>query len=142
MSKEKNAMQWLPFKLFSKIVAAVLLYIFMRINFFHDKDLIFQENNKKCYQRRHDVLLLWTKQKALLLWIGTLIKKSLVGRAPACNVTTVQPGSRGDAKNISNLLESFQLLISEDMINEILTNTNNSILDFCERFGDNLAGND
>ena len=28
------------------------------------------------------------------------------------------------------------------MINEILTNTNNSILDFCERFGDNLAGND
>ena len=52
------------------------------------------------------------------------------------------PGLRGDAKNVSNLLESFYLFISNDMINEVVTNTINSIPDFCEHFRDILAGND
>ena len=78
-------------------------------------------------------------QKSLFLWTGTLIKKSLVGRAPACNFTTVRPGN---AKNVSNSLESFHLFITDDMINEIVTNTNNSISDFRKRFRDILADND
>ena len=69
-------------------------------------------------------------------------KEGLVGRVPVCNVTTVRPCPKGDAKNVSNPLESFHLFISDDMINEIVTNTNNSILDSLERFRDNLADND
>ena len=61
-------------------------------------------------------------------------KKSLVRRAPACNVSTVRPAPRDDAKNFSNLSESFHLFISDDMMNEILTNTNNSISDFVNAF--------
>ena len=61
-------------------------------------------------------------------------KKSLLRRAPACNVSTVRPVSRDDAKNFSNLSESFHLFISDDMMNEILTNTNNSISDFVNAF--------
>ena len=72
--------------------------------------------------------------KVLLLWTGTLTKKSLVRRAPACNVSTVRPAPRDDAKKFSSLSESFHLFISDDMINEILTNTNNSISDFVNAF--------
>ena len=61
-------------------------------------------------------------------------KKSLVGRVSACFVATVRPGPRGDAKNVSNPLESFHLFISDDMINQVVTNVNNSISDFRERF--------
>ena len=43
-------------------------------------------------------------------------KENLIGRAPACNVTTVQSGPRGDAKNLSIPLD-FHLFISGDMIN-------------------------
>ena len=69
-------------------------------------------------------------------------KKRLVGKAPARNVTTVRPVPRGDAKNVSNPLESFHLFVSDDVTNEIVTNTNNSISDFRECFRDILAGND
>ena len=69
-------------------------------------------------------------------------KKSLVGRAPSCNVTTLRPSPRGNAKNVLNPLESFHLFVSDNVINEIVTNTNNSILDFREHFRDILAGND
>ena len=69
-------------------------------------------------------------------------KEGLLGRVPACNVTTVRSCARGDAKNVSNPLESFHLFISDDIINEIVTNTNNSISDFRERFHDILAGNE
>ena len=62
-------------------------------------------------------------------------------KSPSCNVTTIQPDPRGDAKNVSNPLESFHLFKSDDIINEIVTNTN-SISDFRERFRDILAGNE
>ena len=39
-------MQWFSFKLFSKNVAAVPFFIFIKINFFDDTYFIFQENNK------------------------------------------------------------------------------------------------
>ena len=39
-------MQWFPLKLFSKIVAAVPLFIFMKISFFDDSYFIFQENGR------------------------------------------------------------------------------------------------
>ena len=38
-------MQWLPFKLLSKIIAVVPLFIFTTINFFDDNYFIFEENN-------------------------------------------------------------------------------------------------
>ena len=69
-------------------------------------------------------------------------KNSLLGRSPACNVTTLRPGPRDDAKKFLNPLESLHLLISDYMINEIVTNTNNSISDFRDRFRDTLAGNE
>ena len=78
-------------------------------------------------------------QKTLFLWAGTLIK--FRRKSPCLNVTTVWPGSRSDAKNVSNPLESFLLFISDDMINEIVTNTNNSIWDFRDCFRYILAGN-
>ena len=38
-------MQWLPFKLLSKIMAVVSLFIFPAISFFDDNYFIFEENN-------------------------------------------------------------------------------------------------
>ena len=81
-------------------------------------------------------------QKTLFLWTSTLIKKILVGKDPAYNVNIVRDGPGGDAKNISNLLfNSNHLFISDEIINEIITDTNNSVSDFCECVRDILPGN-
>ena len=81
-------------------------------------------------------------QKTLFLWTSTLIKKILVGKDPAYNVNIVRLGPGGDAKNISNLLFiSNHLFISDEIINEIITDTNDSVSDFCECVRDILPGN-
>ena len=81
----------------------------------------------------------YSDTKDTFLWADTLIK--FCRKSPCLNVTTVWPGSRSDAKNVLNPLESFLVFISDDMINEIVTNANNSIWDFRDCFRYILAGN-
>ena len=98
-----------------------------------------EENYDPIYQNENKQYNFSTANKQFQMkWFTKNRNPRNVGRQPASNIVEGDIGPLGPAKNVATPLEAWQLFVTDESLEKIVTHTNTRISEFRERFQETL----